>query len=66
MAALAVDLGVRTVELVIGILIVIEAPNPPAVRVVASGAFAAEGLLMHVIFFMTGIAGIGIHLIASG
>jgi len=66
MTALAMDLGVGAVELVIGILIVIEAPHPPAVRVVASGAFAAKGLLMHVVLFVAGIAGVGIHLVAAG
>jgi len=66
MAALAMDLGVGAVELVIGILIVIEAPHPPAVRIVASGAFAAKGLFMHVVFFVAGIAGVGIHLVVAG
>ena len=60
MAALAMDLGVGAVELIIGILVVIEAPYPPAVRVVAGGAFTAEGLLMCVVFLMTGITGEGI------
>jgi len=66
MAALAMDLGMSAVELVIGILIVIEAPHPPAVRIVAGGAFAAEGSLMLVVFLVAGIAGVGIHLVAAG
>ena len=66
MTALAMDLGVGAVELVIGILIVVEAPHLPAVRIVAIGAFAAKGLLMHVVLFVAGIAGVGIHLVAAG
>ena len=66
MAALTMYLGVGTVELEIGILIVIEAPYPPTVRIVAGGAFAAEGSLMHIVFLVAGIAGVGIHLVATG
>ena len=66
MTALAMDLGVGAVELVIGILIVIEAPYPPTVRIVACGAFAAEGSLMHIVLLVTGIAGVGIYFVATG
>lgn len=56
MAALTMYLGVGTIELEIGILIVIEAPYPPAVRIVAGCAFAAESAFMHVVFLVAGIA----------
>ena len=66
MAALTMYLAVGTVELEIGILIVIEAPYPPTIRIVAGGAFAAEGSLMHVVLLVAGIAGVGIYFVATG
>ena len=66
MATLTMDLGVGAVEFIIGILIVIEAPYSPAVRIVAGGAFGTEGSLMLVVFLMTGIACVRIHLVGAG
>ena len=66
MAALTMDLGMGTVEFVIGIFIVIEEPHPPTIRIVADSTFAAEGTLMHVIFLMACIACVGIHLVVAG
>ena len=44
----------------------IEAPYPPTVWVVARGAIAAKGSLMHIVFFVACVAVVGVNFITVG
>ena len=56
MAGVAMYFEMCAVEFVVGLSIVIEAPNPPAVGVVAIGTIATQGKLVNIVIFVASIA----------
>ena len=62
---LAIELHVRTIEFVIGLGVVVELPDAPAIGVVAGGAVGAEGELVNIIFLVTRVAIQRLHFVAG-
>ena len=61
----AIDLHVRTVEFVVGLGVVVELPDAPAIGVVAGIAMGAERELVNIVILVTRIAIQRIHLVAG-
>jgi hypothetical protein len=55
MTGVAMYFDVRAVEFVISLSIVIEAPNPPAVGVVAAGTIDPQGELVYIVLLVASI-----------
>ncbi len=61
MALFAVEIAVCALQFEFGLIVVIENPDTPAVRVMTLLAVGSQGSFMFVILFVTGIAfGFGI------
>jgi hypothetical protein len=62
---LAIQLHVRTIELVIGLGVVVELPDAPAIGIVTGGAMGAEGEFVNIILLVARIAIPRLHLVAG-
>jgi hypothetical protein len=65
MTGLAIEFYVCAVELVIGLGVMVEIPDAPAIGVVAGGAMVAEGELVNIILLVARIAIQRVHLVAG-